>query len=93
MHVYTRTVRYAGNSSVQADVLFIVDSKRAIARDDRAIDALDLGRVQTRLPRRDALPHLRQSVLGLPDWQALPDFAEQRASSWRKPGGPLAQQP
>jgi hypothetical protein len=93
VRVYTREVRYTGDSRVQADVLFVVGSQRAIRRDDRSGDALDLGRVQTRLPRRDSLEHLRNDVLGLADWEGLSDWLGQRRSRWQQPNGTLALQP
>jgi hypothetical protein len=92
VRVYTRTVRYSGDSRVQADVMFIVDSRRPITRDDRSGDALDVGRVQIRLPRRDTLEHLRDNVLGLPDWSGLPTWSTERRTSWQKAGGSLALQ-
>jgi hypothetical protein len=83
VRVYTKTVRYAGDSRVQADVLFVVESKRPISRDDRSADALDLGRVQIRLPRRDTLEHLRDNVLGLADWEGLSTWSTERRTWWQ----------
>ncbi len=36
VRVYTKTVRYAGESRIQADVLFVVGSEQPIRRDDRS---------------------------------------------------------
>ncbi len=74
IEVYTRTVRYEGDSRVKADVLFVVDSKRPIHRADLGRDRLDVGRIQTSLPRAGALAHLLQDVLGLTNWDTLPDW-------------------
>jgi hypothetical protein len=92
VRVYTRSNRYAGDSRVQADVLFVVDSTRPIRREDQGEDTLDLGRVQVRLPHHDTLTHLQKDVLGLSDWSALPDYVAQRKSAWEAGSGELAAQ-
>jgi hypothetical protein len=76
VEVYSRTVRFAGDSQVNADVLFAVESKRAVKRKDRKSDSLDQGRVQTRLPRGGVLDHLMQDVLGLSSWKQLPGLVK-----------------
>lgn len=83
VRVYTRTVRFEGDSRVQADVLFVVGSELPVRRDDRSEQALDIGRVQVRLPRHDSLPHLRENVLGLSDWAELPDWIAPQLATLR----------
>ncbi len=73
VRTYQRTVRYAGDSEVTANVLFVADStKDAVRRDDRESDMLDRGRVLLDLPRRGVLDHVLENVLELSDWQELP---------------------
>ncbi len=83
VRVYTRTVRFEGDSGVQADVLFVVGSELPVRRDDRGEQALDIGRVQVRLPRQDNLRHLREDVLAIADWAELPDWIAPQLSALR----------
>ena len=76
VRIYQRTVRYAGDSHVSADVLFAVDCKRAVKRDDDSAEALEVGRIQTRLPRDGSLDHLAKDVLGLQGWDELGAWLE-----------------
>lgn len=78
VRIYKRTVRYEGDSKVSADVLFVVDSKRAVQREDGAGIGLDVGRAQLGWPRHGALDHLRDNVLLLSDWEALPEWIARR---------------
>ena len=73
VEVYKRTVRYAGESRVQADVLFIVKSEKTLKRKTQDTHGLDLRRLQSRLPRRGSgeLDHLRNNVLELDTWVEL----------------------
>jgi hypothetical protein len=65
-------VRYAGDSEVTADVLFVAGSrKKAVDRDDREGDGLDRGRVLLDLPQPGVLDHVLQDVLELSSWQEL----------------------
>jgi hypothetical protein len=69
---YQRTVRYAGDSEVTADVLFVVGSrKKPVRRDDREGDRLERGRVLLDLPQPGVLDHVLQDVLELSSWQEL----------------------
>lgn len=69
---YQRTVRYAGESEVTADVLFVAGSRKGpVERDDRDTDRLDRGRVLLDLPQPGVLDHLLQDVLELESWQEL----------------------
>lgn len=77
VRIYKRTVRYDGDSRVTADVLFVVESKRPVQREDGAVTGLDLGRAQVGWPRHEALDHLRD-VLGLREWERLPDWIAAR---------------
>jgi hypothetical protein len=81
VRIYKRTVRYDGDSKVSADVLFVVDSKRAVQREDGAMIGLDLGRAQLGWPRHDALDHLRDNVLALREWEDLPAWIAKRQAS------------
>jgi CotH protein len=74
VRVYTRTVRYADDSRVQADVLYVVKSLQAITREDKKLQVLDGGRIQRRLPRERALDHLLHDVVGLNNWEKLADW-------------------
>ena len=85
VRVYTRSVRFAGDSHVQADMLFVVGSELPIRRDDRGMQALDIGHVQLRLPRHDGLAHLRENVLALEDWSELPDWIAAQLAELRQP--------
>jgi hypothetical protein len=81
VRIYTRTVRYEGDSKVSADVLFVVDSKRAVQREDGSSLGLDLGRAQLGWPRHDALDHLRDNVLQLETWEGLGGWLARRHKS------------
>jgi hypothetical protein len=83
VEVYSRTVRFAGESSVNADVLYAVQTDRTVRRKDRKRDALDQGRLQTRLPRGGVLDHLLQDVLGLDGWDRLPDLVRSLSGAGR----------
>lgn len=77
VRTYQRTVRYAGESEVSANILFVAESKKAaVRRDDRSGERLDQGRVLLDLPRPGALEHVLQNVLELSDWQELPRFVD-----------------
>jgi hypothetical protein len=84
VRVYTKTVRFAGDSGVQADVLFVVGSELPVRRDDRGDQGLDIGRVQVRLPRHDSLTHLREDVLAIDDWAELPDWIAPQLAALRE---------
>lgn len=69
---YRRTVRYAGESEVTADVLFVAGSrKKPVNRDDREGDRLDRGRVLLDLPQPGVLDHVLEDVLELGSWREL----------------------
>jgi hypothetical protein len=75
IRTYQRTVRYAGQSEVTGDELFVAESQtRALERADRQLDALDRGHISLGLPRGEALGHVRSDVLALSDWDGLPAF-------------------
>jgi hypothetical protein len=77
VRVYTREVRYAGDSHVNASQLFIVDSKdEPIDREDRKGQRLDQGRILESLPQDGSVDHLRDNVLRLDAWQRLPEWVE-----------------
>jgi hypothetical protein len=72
VRTYQRTVRYAGDSEVTADVLFIAESrKKPVKRGDREGDRLDRGRVLLDLPQPGVLDHVLEDVLELSGWQEL----------------------
>lgn len=76
IQVYRRDVRFQGESKVTSDVLFVVDSRKGVKRDDRSRDSLDLGRIQRRLPQAGVLDHLAKDVLALRSWEELPGWME-----------------
>jgi hypothetical protein len=76
IQVYRRDVRFQGESKVSSDVLFVVDSRKGIKRDDRSRDSLDLGRLQRRLPQAGVLDHLAKDVLALESWEGLPAWVD-----------------
>lgn len=84
VRVYTRSVRFEGDSRVRADVLFVVGSELPVRRDDRGEQALDVGRVQVRLPRHDSLVHLREDVLALTDWAELSGWVAPELAALRR---------
>ncbi|MBN1654738.1 MAG: CotH kinase family protein [Deltaproteobacteria bacterium] len=81
VRVYQREVRFEGNSRVEADVLFIVDSRRAIKRSDRSRDLLDVGRIQRGFPQKGVLDNLRENVIGIPLWDQLSDWLQSQIVS------------
>lgn len=74
VRVYQREVRFEGDSHVEADVLFIVDSKRAVKRSDRPRDLLDAGRFQRGFPQTGALDNLSENVIGIRHWEQLSEW-------------------
>lgn len=90
VRTYQKTVRYAGDSRVAANVLYVVDArKQAVKRKDRDGDLdevrLDEGRVLQALPRRGDLEHVLENVVQLPTWEELPAWVsriQKEAVSW-----------
>lgn len=79
VRVYTREVRYAGDSHVSASALFVIEStKQAIKRQDRDRDHLDQGRILESLPQDGTADHLRDNVLRLPAWDELPTWVDKK---------------
>lgn len=83
VRVYRRTVRYAGDSRVDADVLFVVGSERAVRRDDCKRDVLESGRIQQRLPRAGALDHLARDVLQIEGFGRLDERLDELGAGVR----------
>jgi len=85
VRTYQRTVRYAGESDITADVLYVAGSKKkAVKRDDREDDRLERGRVLLDLPQPGVLEHMREDVLELSSWQDLKSWiADQREEAVR----------
>jgi hypothetical protein len=82
VRLYQRTVRYAGESRIDADALYAVECDRTGKTDDESAELLFLGRVERRVPRDGSLDHLLQDVLGLSD----PDQVERFVAERRKGG-------
>jgi hypothetical protein len=77
VRTYQRTVRYAGESDITADVLFVAATKKkAVKRDDREDDRLDRGRLLLDLPQPGVLEHMREDVLELSSWQDLASWID-----------------
>ncbi len=84
IRVYLKTNRYAGNSRIASDVIFIVGSKKAVKRDKGSKGALQIGRVQRRLPADGTLDHLAKNVLGLDGWEDLDRFIKATMNGGRR---------
>lgn len=90
VRTYQKTVRYAGDSRVAANVLYVVDArKHAVKRKDRDDELdegrLDEGRVLQALPRRGDLEHVLENVVQLQSWEELPAWVsrtQKESVSW-----------
>jgi hypothetical protein len=90
VRTYQKTVRYAGDSKVSANVLYVVDARKyAVKRQDRDDELgegrLDEGRVLQALPRRGDLEHVLENVIRLDSWDELPTWVsriQKEAVSW-----------
>jgi hypothetical protein len=87
VRVYQREVRFEGESRVEADVLFVVNSERAVKRSDRSRDLLDAGRIQRGFPQNGALDNLCENVIGLRHWGQLSDWLETLSAATPVRGG------
>jgi CotH kinase protein len=74
VRVYSQKVRYSGESSLTSDVLYVVGSEQVIKRDKDSKNAIQLGRLQQRLPTDGTLDHLAENVLGISRWDELGQF-------------------
>jgi hypothetical protein len=74
--VYKREVRFAGESVVQADSLFVVGCLESTKRDDDSSEAFRVGRIHERLPEDGSLDHLAADVLGLGGWNEIDAWLE-----------------
>ncbi len=84
VRVYSKTNRYAGNSRIASDVIFIVGSEEAVKADKDSQGALQIGRVQRRLPADGTLDHLAKNVIGLAGWEDLDRFIETETNGGRR---------
>jgi hypothetical protein len=76
VRVYQRTVRYAGNSTVNADNLFCVETKKKVVkRDDREKNEFDYGQARSGFPPTGVLDMMLRDLMGLNDWAALGDWS------------------
>jgi hypothetical protein len=72
VRVYQRTVRYSGSSTINADNLFCVDTKKKVVkRDDRGKNELDHGQARSGFPPTGTLEMMLRDLMGLNDWTAL----------------------
>jgi len=72
VHVYERTVRYEGESEVNADSSFgILTGKELVKRDDRGHDRLDFGTLRPGFPPPGVLDAMLRDLLGLESWTDL----------------------
>jgi hypothetical protein len=78
VRIYRRTVRYAGDSRIEADALYAVECGAIGKSDDESTELLFLGRVERRIPRDGSLDHLLEDVLGLDDPEQLAEFVAER---------------
>jgi hypothetical protein len=78
VRLYQRTVRYAGESRIDADALYAVECDRTGKTDDESAELLFLGRIERRIPRDGSLDHLLQDVLGLSDPDQVERFVAER---------------
>jgi len=90
IRVYTRSVRYHGDSHVVGDELFVAATQRPVQRKDKKKDVLDRGSVRLNLPPAGSQQHLLHNVLELSDWSQLaPTFAQGQAPKPAAPPGGL----
>ena len=78
VRLYKRTVRYAGDSRIDADTLYAVSCGATGKTDDESADLLFLGRVERRIPVDGSLDHLLQNVLGLAEPEQIERFVAER---------------
>jgi len=79
VRVYKRTVRFSGDSRVEADALYAIGCGRTTRTDDESEGALAFGRVERQAPSDGSLDHLLSDVLGLDGFDRLAEFADERA--------------
>ena len=84
VRVYSKTNRYTGNSRIASDVVFIVGSEKTVKKDKESKGAIQIGRVQRRLPADGTLDHLAKNVLGLDGWEDLDRFIETETNGGRR---------
>ena len=79
VRVYQRTVRYAGDSSVNADDLFCVQTKKKLVRrDDKKKNVLDHGQARSGFPPTGVLDTVLKDLLGIDDWAELGTWSKTR---------------
>jgi hypothetical protein len=79
VRVYQRTVRYSGDSVVNADDLFCVETKKKLVkRDDRKKNTLDNGRARSGFPPTGVLGSVLHDLLGIEDWTELGAWSKAR---------------
>ncbi len=80
VRIYRQTTRYAGDSRIASDRLFIVRSEQDLRTDKESKNALEIQRVQRRLPKDGSLNNLLTNVLDIHSWSHLQDhLADERA--------------
>ena len=85
VRVYQRTVRYSGDSVVNADDLFSVQTKKKVVkRDDKKKNRLDNGQARSGFPPPGVLDTVLHDLLEIRDWADLEAW-----SKARKNGGVL----
>ncbi len=71
VRVYTRSVRYSGDSRVVGDEVFVANAEKPVDRQDKKKDVLDRGNVHLSLPPPGAQLHLLRNVLNLSQWEQV----------------------
>ena len=76
--IYRKESRFAGDSEVHADEVFVVECEKAVRVDHESRSAARLTRIRTTLPTDGSLDFLRNGVLGIDAWQLLPGWMAHR---------------
>jgi hypothetical protein len=77
VRVYERTVRYGGQSVVNADDLFCVQTKKKLVkREDRKKNSLDHGQARSGFPPAGVLDTVLSDLLGVNDWAQLEAWSQ-----------------
>lgn len=77
VRAYRKESRFAGGSRITAEELFAVECGKEARLDRESKQSLRVTHLRAELPVDDSLASLRDSVLGIATWQALPGWVTQ----------------